>query len=41
MMKSLVDVAVPYGVVMLMRPDPVLGGTDPLSDVEVPVDRLA
>jgi hypothetical protein len=40
-MKSPLDVAVPYGVVMLIWPDPVLDGTVPVSDVEVPLDTSA
>ena len=37
MMKSDVDVTVPYGVVTLIRPEPVLPGTVPVRDVEVPL----
>jgi len=41
MMKSLVDVAVPSGVVMLTRPEPVLGGTVPVSEVDDPLESCA
>jgi|SRR6266851_3523490 len=41
MMKSLVEVAVPEGVLTLMRPDPVLDGTSAVSALAVPDESAA